>query len=59
MRLAKHSLPKEVHKHAQTVKHKKSAKKLERLETKRLKALSQNTVEMAVEGRHRRPSPLL
>ena len=60
MRLAKHSLPKEVHKHAQTVKHKKSAKKLERLETKRLKALSQNTVEMAVEGEtpETAPAPL-
>ena len=49
MRLAKHSLPKEVHKFSQTVKHKKSAKKLERLEAKRLKVLNQNTVEMAVE----------
>ena len=46
MRLAKHSLPKEVHKHAQTVKHKKSAKKLERLEAKRRKVVSLNTVDM-------------
>lgn len=50
MRLAKHSLPKEVRKRSQTVKHKKSAKKLERLEARRERAMSQGTVDMAVEG---------
>lgn len=50
MRLPKHKLPKENHKHLQTVKHKKSAKKLQRLELKEAKKLSQSTVEMKVDG---------
>lgn len=50
MRLASHSLPRDVHKHLQTVKHKKSSKKLLKLQTKRERAEARSTVEMATEG---------
>jgi hypothetical protein len=46
MRLPKHKLPKEHHKHGQTVKHKKSAKHIERKALKEQKILAASTVEM-------------
>lgn len=57
MRLPKHKLPKEVHKHLQTVKHKKSAKHLERLAQKEAKKEAKQTVEMAIDEEP--PTPAL
>jgi hypothetical protein len=50
MRLASHKLGKDIQKHGQTVKHKKSNKKIERLAQKAIKKMNTATVEMGVEG---------